>query len=60
MARVGISEDKWVATCVVVDKLDKAPLSALTKEVEELGVSMETMEELTKLLTVSRFSCFPY
>lgn len=53
MARVGISPEKWVATCVVVDKLDKVPLSALTKEVEELGVSMETMEALTKLLTVS-------
>eukprot|EP01033_Poteriospumella_lacustris_P016924 gene16924-12112_t len=50
MMRVGIPSDKWVATCVLVDKLDKVELVALTKEINELGLSMSTMEELVSLL----------
>jgi histidyl-tRNA synthetase len=52
MMRVGIPSDKWVATCVLVDKLDKVELVALTKEINELGLSMSTMEELVSLLQV--------
>lgn len=50
MLRVGIPSDRWVATCVVIDKLDKVPLSALTEEVAALGVEMSVMEELVSLL----------
>ena len=53
MNRVGIPQEKWVATCVLVDKLDKVQLSSLSKEVEEIGLRMETMEELVRLLSVS-------
>ena len=56
MNRVGIPQEKWVATCVLVDKLDKVQLSSLSKEVEEIGLRMETMEELVRLLSVSFFS----
>ncbi len=53
MAKVGIPKEKWVATCVLVDKLDKVELSSLSKEVEELELSMAAMEELTTLLKLS-------
>ncbi len=52
MGRVGISEDKWISTCVLVDKLDKVELVALKKEIEEIGVEFEKMEQLCKLLQV--------
>lgn len=50
MARVGIPTEKWVATCVLVDKLDKVELSALTEDVAALGIDMSVMEKLVSLL----------
>jgi hypothetical protein len=52
MARVGISEEKWVATCVLVDKLDKVELITLKDEVEAIGVDYDQMDQLCKLLQV--------
>lgn len=57
MARVNIPPEKWVATCVLVDKLDKVELSDLSKEVDELGVDMQTMEQLVDLLKVNQTIC---
>lgn len=42
-----MTEDKWVATCVLVDKLEKVPVSALKDELVELDL---TEEAVTKLL----------
>lgn len=55
MEKVGIPIEKWIATCVLVDKLDKVPLSSLSEEIKELGLTMSTMEELTSLLKLSSF-----
>ncbi len=46
MGRVGILEDKWISTCALV------ALVALKKEIEEIGVEFEKMEQLCKLLQV--------
>jgi hypothetical protein len=49
---LGIPEEKWVATCVLVDKLDKVELETLSKEIEGIGLTMEAMKQLTDLLKV--------
>lgn len=52
MAKVGIPEEKWVATCVLVDKLDKVELVALKEEIEAIGVDYDQMDQLCKYLQV--------
>jgi histidyl-tRNA synthetase len=56
MKKVGISQDKWIPCCVVVDKLEKVPLEALQKDIETIGVSLDAMKELTTYLKVSYLS----
>jgi histidyl-tRNA synthetase len=56
---VGIAKDKWIATCVLVDKLDKVEVASLRKEIEGIGLSMTVMEELVSLLklrTIEEYS----
>lgn len=48
---LGIPEDKFAATCVLIDKLDKIPLEAVQKDLEELGLSNDVIEKLTSILT---------
>ena len=48
----GVTEDKWVATCVLVDKLEKVPVSALKGELVELDLSEEAVTKLLDSLKV--------
>ena len=48
----GIPEEKWVATCVLIDKLEKVPVSALKDDLAAIGLSEDTVQQLLKLLTV--------
>lgn len=58
MMKVGIPAEKFVATSVLIDKLDKVALHSLNKEVDALGLTMNTMEELTALLQVKQYILF--
>jgi histidyl-tRNA synthetase len=51
---IGVTEDKWVATCVLVDKLEKVPVSALKGELVELDLTEEAVSKLLDSLKVRR------
>lgn len=51
---VGVTEDKWVATCVLVDKLEKVPVSALKGDLVELDLTEEAVTKLLDSLKVRR------
>eukprot|EP01035_Chromulina_nebulosa_P018029 gene18029-23670_t len=46
MLQLGIPKDKWAATCVLVDKLEKIPLNELENELTTIGLLKSTVETL--------------
>lgn len=48
---LGIPPEKFAATCVLIDKLEKVPLDAIQNDLTELGLSVPTVEKLTTVLT---------
>ena len=55
MASLGVPEDKFAATCVLVDKLEKVPLDAIQGDLQALGLTREIVEELVASLQVKSF-----
>eukprot|EP00985_Skeletonema_marinoi_P000677 scaffold236_cov138-Skeletonema_marinoi.AAC.21 len=51
LTELGVPEEKFAATCVLVDKLEKVPLDAIQGELEELGLERSMIEKLTDVLT---------
>ncbi|KAL7434811.1 hypothetical protein ACHAXH_003241 [Discostella pseudostelligera] len=51
LIELGVPQEKFAATCVLVDKLEKVPLDAIQGELEELGLEKSTIEKLTSVLT---------
>lgn len=51
LEELGIPEDKFAATCVLIDKLEKVPLESIQSDLAELGLSISTVEKLTTVLT---------
>mmetsp|Transcript_23727 Transcript_23727/g.51331 ORF Transcript_23727/g.51331 Transcript_23727/m.51331 type:complete len:516 (+) Transcript_23727:177-1724(+) len=51
LAELGVPEDKFAATCVLMDKLEKVPLDAIQGDLEELGLERSTIEKLIPVLT---------
>jgi histidyl-tRNA synthetase len=49
---LGIPPEKFAATCVLVDKLEKVPLDAIQGDLEELGLDRSVVEKLTEVLTL--------
>mmetsp|Transcript_23906 Transcript_23906/g.56478 ORF Transcript_23906/g.56478 Transcript_23906/m.56478 type:complete len:551 (-) Transcript_23906:45-1697(-) len=52
LTELGIPPEKFAATCVLVDKLEKVPLDAIQGDLEEIGLDRDVVERLTKVLTV--------
>jgi histidyl-tRNA synthetase len=52
LTELGIPPEKFAATCVLVDKLEKVPLDAIQEDLEELGLDRSVVEKLTQVLTV--------
>jgi histidyl-tRNA synthetase len=52
LTELGIPAEKFAATCVLVDKLEKVPLDAIQGDLEEIGLDRSVVEKLTKVLTV--------
>lgn len=48
-----IPADKFAATCVLIDKLEKVPLDAIQSDLEELGLQRHTVEQLVSVLTTT-------
>lgn len=53
LTELGIPPEKFAATCVLVDKLEKVPLDAIQGDLEEIGLDRSVVEKLTSVLTVS-------
>lgn len=51
LTELGIPEEKFAATCVLVDKLEKVPLDAIEGDLQELGLDRSVVEKLTTVLT---------
>jgi histidyl-tRNA synthetase len=49
---LGIPPEKFAATCVLVDKLDKVSLDSIQGDLEELGLNRSVVEKLTDVLSV--------
>lgn len=58
MTSLAIPEDKWAATCVLVDKLEKVPLDSLTAEFEALGLARETVQSLVESMKLQKLEDF--
>ncbi len=52
LTELGIPPEKFAATCVLVDKLEKVPLDAIQGDLEEIGLDRSVVEKLTSVLTV--------
>lgn len=52
LTELQIPPEKFAATCVLVDKLEKVPLEAIQGDLEGLGLTREVVEKLTDILTV--------
>ena len=52
LTELQIPPEKFAATCVLVDKLEKVPLDAIQGDLESLGLTREVVEKLTEILTV--------
>jgi len=48
---LGVPADKFAATCVLVDKLEKVPLDAVQGDMEALGLDRSVVERLTSVLS---------
>jgi len=53
LSELGIPAEKFAATCVLVDKLEKVPLDAIQDDLEEIGLDRTVVEKLTQVLTVT-------
>uniref|UniRef100_A0A7S1BJC2 histidine--tRNA ligase n=1 Tax=Corethron hystrix TaxID=216773 RepID=A0A7S1BJC2_9STRA len=51
LAGFDVPEEKFAATCVLVDKLDKMPIDAIQGDMEALGLARSVVENLTSVLT---------
>jgi histidyl-tRNA synthetase len=58
MASLGVPEDKFAPTCVLVDKLEKIPIDAIQADLEALGLTKEIVLELVASLQIKDISKF--
>lgn len=53
MKKVGIPEEKWIQTCIIIDKLDKVKLFDLQEDILSIGLDMSVMKELTQYMQLT-------
>lgn len=52
MAKLGVPDDKFGATCVLVDKLEKVPLESIRPDFIALGLTDEVIDSLVEVLAL--------
>jgi histidyl-tRNA synthetase len=52
LSKLGVPEDKFAATCVLVDKLEKVDISAIKGDMEELGLTEEIINKLLETIAI--------
>lgn len=50
LTRLGIPPEKFAATCVLVDKLEKVPIDAIQGDMEKLGLDRSVVDKLLQVL----------
>lgn len=50
LSKLGVPQDKFAATCVLMDKLEKVPLDAIEGDLAELGLDRSVVEKLMEVL----------
>lgn len=58
MTSLGISEDKWAPTCVLIDKLEKVPIDSIMSDLNALGLTKEVVEDLVNSLKMKSIDQF--
>ncbi len=56
MTSLGVPDDKFAATCVLIDKLEKVPRDAIQEDLAALGLSDAIVDKLLDTLTISDFA----
>ena len=51
LSQLGVPADKHAATCVLVDKLEKVPLSDLQADMANLGLEKPTVDRLLEAMS---------
>jgi len=51
LTELGIPPEKFAATCVLVDKLEKVPVDAIQDDLQQLGLDRSVVEKLLNVLT---------
>jgi len=51
LTELGVPKEKFAATCVLVDKLEKVPIDAIQSDLEDLGLDRSVVEKLLDVLT---------
>lgn len=51
LSELGVPDDKFAETCVLIDKLDKMPLDAIQDDLAALGLTTDTVKSLLDILT---------
>lgn len=52
LSQVGVPQEKFAATCILVDKLEKVPLESIQNDLGELGLNQTVVKRLTDVLTI--------
>ncbi|CAM9682277.1 unnamed protein product, partial [Choristocarpus tenellus] len=52
LTSLGVEEKKHTAACVLVDKLDKVPLDAISEDLAALGLEAATVERLLEVMKI--------
>lgn len=56
LSSIGLPDDQFAATCVLIDKLDKLPEDEVRKSLVEVGLKEEAVAKLLLTLKLSDFS----
>ena len=58
MTQLGIPEEKWMSTCVLVDKLEKIPLDSIMDDLSSIGLTKESVTDLVQALQIKTLDEF--
>jgi len=56
MENFDIPENKWAATCVLIDKLEKVPIESIQGDLEKLGLDTTVIKNLVDTLQLKDFA----
>lgn len=58
LTKLGVPEESFAATCVLIDKLEKVPLEAIQNDLNSLGLTTAIITDLVQSLSMRDISSF--